>query len=99
VNDSPTFEIDLKRAEALLHDLAAKLMRVPLGPRTREIHLRALGLKRQLTDWAKAQPEAGQLRDVIEELLALQQRAVESVRHPSGRILVCGRKAVRWNAA
>ncbi len=33
-------EIDRKRAEELLFDLASKLVRVPLGPRTRDVHLR-----------------------------------------------------------
>jgi hypothetical protein len=91
--------MDRQRAEALLHDLATKLVRVPLGPRTRGVHLRALALKRELGTWASAPPPEDRRRAIVEELIDLQRQAAECTRHPSGQVLVRAGRPFRWNAA
>ena len=90
-----TLEVDTERAEALLYDLASKLVRVPLGPRTREVHLRALTLKREVARWRDAPPAEAARRATLDELVALQHQAGESTRHPSGRVLVRGGRAYK----
>jgi hypothetical protein len=92
-------EIDRKRAEELLFDLASKLVRVPLGPRTRDVHLRALALKRVVGTWHSDPPDEAGRRAVIEELLMLHKTAAESARFPSGQTLAVGRRAYKWSPA
>lgn len=66
---------DLRRAEAILHELALVLLRVPVGEQSRELHLRALALKRDVTRWHLWMPDEAVRHAVLDELLRLQQEA------------------------
>jgi hypothetical protein len=68
---------DQRRAELLLADLAMELRRVPVDERTRGIHLRALALKRAVMDWPKQQPDESIRHAVVDEVLAMQEEAVD----------------------
>jgi hypothetical protein len=83
---------DLRRAEALLHDLALELRRVPLEERTRRVHLRALALKTEVVRWRTAPPTEAARRAVLEELVALNDDARRQRRiRRSGEVLLHAR--------
>jgi hypothetical protein len=66
-------EDDLRRAEAVLHELALVLLRVPVDEHTRDLHLRVLRLKRDIARWHSRMPDESARRTVINELARLQQ--------------------------
>jgi hypothetical protein len=82
-------EEDLQRAEAVLYELALVLRRVPVGERTRELHLRALHLKRDVARWHSHMADDATRRAVLDELGRLQSEAAiwdrGSSRGPRGR--------------
>jgi hypothetical protein len=83
---------DLHRAEALLHDLALELRRVPLEERTRRLHLRALALKTEVGTWRTTPIDEAARRAVLEELLALNNDARRHRRvRRSGEVLLHAR--------
>ena len=75
-----TINDDVQRAEALLFDLAVLLRYVPLGDHTRELHLRALHLKREVRQWAVQPPAPSRLDDVFDELAELRTEAAAWLR-------------------
>ncbi len=82
-------EEDLQRAEAVLYELALVLRRVPVDERTRELHLRALHLKRDVARWHSHMADDATRRAVLDELGRLQSEAAiwdrGSSRGPHGR--------------
>jgi hypothetical protein len=66
---------DRRRAEELLFVIAAELRRIPMNERTKELHLRALRAKRDVTQWSRDPPaEPARLRS-IEELVRIHAEA------------------------
>lgn len=79
-----SLERDVHSAEALLHALATELRNVPVDERTQALHVRALQLKREVTQWGEA--IAAEVRDqVLEELHALRAETAHWQDAPSGR--------------
>jgi hypothetical protein len=73
---------EVQRAEALLHDIAIELLRVPTQGSARELHVRALRLKRQVDTWTEHVPDAT-VDATIEQLLTLHREARELRADPS----------------
>ncbi len=65
---------DIGHAEALLHDIASELLRLPVHGAARDLHLRALRLKGRLSAWTPQTPEAA-VQDMIQDLTALYREA------------------------
>jgi hypothetical protein len=63
---------DVGRAAEALHELALVLRHVPVAEHTRELHLRALRLKRDVERWRERVPDARERRSVLEELERLR---------------------------
>jgi len=62
---------------ALLSEVAATLLRLPFEDSTRNLHIRALRLKRQIDPWwDEARPTEADLRAMRESILALRSEAV-----------------------
>lgn len=78
---------DKREAESLLHELATELRRVPMCERTRELHIRALTLKREVSSWGVLEPGGPQRGAVITELGDLHRKAHRYRELPTGRQL------------
>jgi hypothetical protein len=68
-------EQDVLHAELLLHELALELCQVPVDSHTRELHLRALQLKRDVAAWKSAPAPDAIRRAVVAELGELRGQA------------------------
>jgi len=68
-------EGDLQHAEAVLYELAVLLRRVPLDEQTRDLHLRALHLKRDVAKWHEQVADESSRRAVLNELVRLRREA------------------------
>jgi hypothetical protein len=69
---SPRSEI--RRAEALLHDIAVELLRVPMQGCLGELHVRALRLKRQIATWTATDSDET-VQTILEQTVALHREA------------------------
>ena len=67
---------------ALLSEVAAKLLRLPFEERTKDLHIRALKLRRQLDLRDEAGPTDAELRATRRSILALRD---EAEAHLAGR--------------
>ena len=76
---------DQDRAGALLAELAAALLRVPVDEQTRGLHLRALSLKRDMMRWHVERPDESIRRSVVGEILEMQDAARDWQGTPSSR--------------
>jgi hypothetical protein len=74
-DQSNALDHDVDQAGALLYDLAVVLRCVPLSPETRDLHVRALELKRDVGRWASEQPPAPLREAAIREILDLRRQA------------------------
>ncbi len=74
---------DVRQAETLLYDLAVMLRQVPLREHTRELHLRALQLKRDVGQWVVHPPARSVRQAAIEQLMELHGQAVAWLRRAS----------------
>jgi hypothetical protein len=79
---------EVERAEALLHDIAAMLLRLPMRGHVPQLHVRALRLKRRVSGWTGQVPEPT-VQGTMSELVDLHREArdVAISRSRSG----CGR--------
>lgn len=68
---------EIEHAEALLHDIASELLRLPMYAATRELHLRALRLKGRVSAWTPQVPDAA-IQETIAQLTALYREAHDS---------------------
>jgi hypothetical protein len=68
----PETAVDRFEAEALLSDLAARLLRLPFERRTQVLHIRALQLKRRIGLWGPSLPTDEELRVTHASILALR---------------------------
>ena len=66
---------DAPQAEELLFDLATELVRLPFGGATRNLHIRALELKRRLEQWARVAPSEAERQAARDGILELQREA------------------------
>lgn len=66
---------DQGRAETLLAELAAVLMRVPVDEKTGTLHLRALSLKRAVMQWTVEHPDESIRRSIVAEIVAMHDAA------------------------
>jgi hypothetical protein len=73
---APAGRPDILRAESLLHEIALALLRVPLRGPTRDMHLRALRLKKRVSAWPPDVAEST-VQATIQELVALHRCAFE----------------------
>jgi hypothetical protein len=80
----PEHEADARQADALLFDLATALRSVPVGPHTRQLHLRALTLKRDVNTWIVQPPPRQARRKALDELGELSREAAAWLRHGDG---------------
>jgi hypothetical protein len=65
---------EVARAEALLHDIATMLLRLPMHGHIRELHVRALRLKQRVSGWTAQVPEPA-VHDTVRELVELHREA------------------------
>jgi hypothetical protein len=65
---------EAERAEALLHDIATMLLRLPMHGHVQQLHLRALRLKQRVSGWSGQVPDAT-VQDTIGELVELDREA------------------------
>jgi hypothetical protein len=86
-----------RRAEGLLYELAGELKFLPLEERTRDLHLRALSLKRTIGQWSddeREAPDGAERESVCAEIVSMQERAREfRGRIRSGQQLVAASRA------
>jgi hypothetical protein len=68
---------DTAQAEELLFELATELVRLPFGGPTRELHIRALELKRRVGQWARVIPSDAERRATCDGILELRREAAE----------------------
>jgi hypothetical protein len=68
---------DRKQAEELLFALATELVRLPFGAPTRRLHIRALELKRRVSQWARVGPSDAEFRATCDGILELEREAAE----------------------
>jgi hypothetical protein len=87
---SPTSEIE--RAEALLHDIAIELLRVPMHGAARELHVRALRLKRQVATWTPQVADTT-VQATLDQLLALHRQARDARLAPVAPVARAGRNS------
>jgi hypothetical protein len=84
-----TLQTEKRVAESLLLDLAADLRHVPVEEATRQLHTRALQLKRVVALWSVDAPDERTRRATCDEILALKCEAREfRARLPSGAQLL-----------
>jgi hypothetical protein len=83
----------MQRAEALLHDIAIELLRVPARGDARELHVRALRLKRQVDAWTPHISEAT-VQTTMEQLLVLHREACDA-----RRVDRTGPSPVQWTCS
>jgi len=79
-------EADTRRAEAFLHDIAVKLAHVPLGGPERELHLRALALKRDVARWRDERPDGATVQKTLEVLAYLDRESREALLAHASRV-------------
>jgi hypothetical protein len=72
-----TMDESTTHAENQLFALAMELRRVPVQSRTRELHLRALELKRDVARWRASRPGESERERVFAEIEALTREARE----------------------
>jgi hypothetical protein len=89
-------EEDLRRAEAVLHELALVLLRVPVDEHTRDLHLRVLRLKRDIARWHSRMPDESARRTVLNELARLQQEVAIWDRGAGGKQASSRSEASTW---
>lgn len=65
----------IDQAERSLFALASELRRVPLGESTRQLHVRALELKREMVRWREHPPDQDVLTRALEEIERLAREA------------------------
>jgi hypothetical protein len=75
---------EVERAEALLHDIAALLLRRPVQGHVQELHVRALRLKQRVSGWTGLVPEPT-VQDTMRELVELHREALSPSRNGRGR--------------
>ena len=68
---------EIERAEALLHDIATMLLRLPMHGHVPELHVRALRLKRRVSGWRAQVPDRA-AHDTMKELVELHREAREA---------------------
>jgi hypothetical protein len=68
---------EVERAEALLHDIATMLLRLPMHGHVRDLHVRALRLKRRVSGWTAQVPDRT-AHDTMTELVELHRQAREA---------------------
>ncbi len=73
---------ELAEAESILREIAVELGRLPMDERVGPIHLRALALKRVVSDWSKNAPSVEHAASVLESL-RLTRAQVHDVRATS----------------
>ncbi len=76
---------DQRRAETLLFELASALRFVPVEETTRDLHIRALELKRTVRDWMREPPAASAREATCDEILELQARTKMALAFGSAR--------------
>jgi hypothetical protein len=64
------------QVEALLFEVARDLLRLPFEGRTRNLHLRALKLKRLVSRWTQAAPSARERETMQERVLELHRETL-----------------------
>jgi hypothetical protein len=87
-----SLEQDAARAESLLHALALELRKVTIDGQTQALHVRALQLKHEVTQWRVVSPGADERRRVLGEICALHDEAIERDGLPSGSQLASARR-------
>jgi hypothetical protein len=68
---------EIDRAEALLHDIATILLRLPMHGHVRDLHVRALRLKQRVSSWTAQVPDRA-THDTMKELVELHREAREA---------------------
>lgn len=77
---------DKNKAEGLLFALASELRYVPVEERTRELHVRALELKRDVAEWLRRRPDASVRQALCREVQELQAETRSLLLRPDRRI-------------
>jgi hypothetical protein len=72
---------EVERAESLLHDIAGMLLRLPMHGDVPELHVRALRLKRRVSNWTGQVPEPT-VQGTMRELVDLHREARDIGRLP-----------------
>jgi hypothetical protein len=75
---------DVERAEALLHDIATMLLRLPMHGHVQELHVRALRLKQRVSGWT-GQVSDPTAEETMSELVDLHRQALSRSRSGRGR--------------
>jgi hypothetical protein len=68
---------EIERAEALLHDIATTLLRLPMHGHVRDLHVRALRLKHRVSSWTAQVPDRA-AHDTMRELVELHREALDA---------------------
>jgi len=70
--NDPEATMSVRANAALLSEVVATLLRLPYEERTKDLHIRALRLKRRIEPWEESTPTESEVRAARESILALR---------------------------